>query len=119
LVELADRCEVEGAGWIRSWFGFNAGECRAATPFGEPSPPPKSSKAPEPSQWFSGSFSESERVCEREELYVFCQEDRKRPARPTGPIDASSSVTYTTTDVPVTYTTVVSTVTRTVTLLGN
>jgi len=120
LAELADRCEIHRPGWIRSWFGFNGGDCRAAVPFGE-QPVVKAQNGPGPynPHWFSGLFSESDRICEREELYVFCQEDRKKPARPTGPIDPSSSVSYTTTEVPVTYTSYVATVTRTVTLLGN
>ena len=81
----------------------------------------KAVRAPIPSSsnpnWFSAVFSESDFVCEHVELHAFCQEEHKKPARPTGPIEPYSTVTYVTDDVTSTRFSR-TTVTRTVTLSG-
>ena len=119
LAELAYKCEVEGAVWIRSWFGFKGGECRAALPWGllaNMNNNAKSAKQSSWPHWFSAIFVVNEEECQSE-IYVACQEDRKRPATTTGPVEISTSYTSTTTTVPRTSTTV-RTVTTTITLLG-
>jgi len=117
LVELSEKCHIHKPGWIRSWFGFKGGDCRAAIQFGNMTDKAVRGPTPNNPDWFSAVFSESDFVCDRVELHAFCQEEHKKHTRSTGPIEPYSTVTYVTDDVTSTRFSH-TTVTRTVTLSG-
>ena len=114
FVETAYDCNFNGPVWVRSWFGFKGGDCRASIPYLENAP--ESKKKGQSPYWWSGLFL-MDPICEQGTLFVACQEQRKQPATTTGPVEISTSYTSTTTTVPRTSTTV-RTVTTTITLLG-
>jgi hypothetical protein len=125
LSHLFAKCKVDNLGWIRSWFGFKGGECRAVIPFNlgnqsksaAPAIIQKGFKSFNPI-WMSAIFGENVQQCQSINLYALCQEDPKQPARPVGPVKPSVSIEYSTTTVATTAVSSFTTVTTTVTLLG-